>query len=133
MKRTYVDSDVLFAAARGTYAISNSALELLSDPNRQFVSGIFSMMEVLPVPRYNGSADEVNFYEEFFRGCCEIIEASEDLCREAYDEAMRHGMGAVDAIHVVSARRCHVDELVTAESENKAIHRTDLVSVTRII
>jgi hypothetical protein len=57
----YWDAGVLIASARGEDAPSMSALEILDDQSREFVSSLFIELEVLPKAIYNGKRDEV-FY-----------------------------------------------------------------------
>jgi predicted nucleic acid-binding protein len=64
--RTFIDAGVLIAAARGEDAPSMSALEILDDQTREFVSSPFVELEVLPKAIYNGKKDEIEFYEAFF-------------------------------------------------------------------
>lgn len=67
MIRTFIDSGVLIAAARGQGIMAQTAIEILKDSNREFVSSIFVKMEVLPKAIYNKKSDEIEFYEEFLR------------------------------------------------------------------
>jgi hypothetical protein len=46
MTRTFIDSGVLIAATRGTGGIAQTALTIIADPNREFVSSIFLKLEV---------------------------------------------------------------------------------------
>jgi hypothetical protein len=46
--KTLIDSGVLIAAARGQGSTSLRAVEVLDDPNREFVSSPFLKLEVLP-------------------------------------------------------------------------------------
>lgn len=132
MKRTYLDTNVLFAAARGVDASHEAAMAIIEDPERTFVSGVFSMLEVVPVPLYNGKHDEVEFYDTFYQACEQIIEASAGLCQDGLEEAKTHGMGGMDALHVVSAERAGADELVTGEQRERAIHRATRVRILRV-
>ena len=52
-KRTFIDAGVLIAAARGKDAPSMSALEILDDQSREFVSSPFVELEVIPKAIYN--------------------------------------------------------------------------------
>jgi len=51
---------------------------------------------------------------------------------QAYEEACRSGLSALDALHVVAAAHVGAAELVTAEAPEKPIHRTALVPVRTI-
>jgi len=63
MIRTYLDAGVLIAAARGKAHLATKALDILDDPNRQFVSSVFLKLEVLPKAVYHKNTSEVEFYE----------------------------------------------------------------------
>lgn len=63
---TYLDSNVLVQAATGAdRAIQMRALAIITDPNRQFVSSLFSKMEVIPLAIHFGRTKERLFYEKF--------------------------------------------------------------------
>lgn len=51
-KRTYVDAGVLIAAARGKDDVAVKAIQILDDPDREFVSSPFLRLEVLPKAVY---------------------------------------------------------------------------------
>ncbi len=48
MKRTFVDSGVLIAAARGNEDVARQAMAVLDDPEREFASSPLVKLEVLP-------------------------------------------------------------------------------------
>jgi predicted nucleic acid-binding protein len=131
-RRTYLDTDVLLAAARATNEIHQKALAIIDDPQRVFVSGIASKLEVIPVPQFHRRADEVEFYETFYEACIEMVPVTNELCEAAFEEAKKCGMGGMDAVHVICASEARADELVTGEVSTKAIHRTRKVSVTSL-
>ncbi|BAY28936.1 hypothetical protein NIES2107_07740 [Nostoc carneum NIES-2107] len=66
MIRTFIDTGVLFYAARSQGNIAEKALQILEDENREFASSIFLKLEVLPKAIYNQQKSEVKFYEAFF-------------------------------------------------------------------
>jgi hypothetical protein len=132
MKLTLADSGLLIAAARGTDEVHRRAIELLDDPDREFVGSTFLRLEVIPKPYYNGFPDEAEFYEEFFSSCVRWVEGSEDLALEALAEGKRHGLGAMDSLHVVSARRSGAVELLTTEATSTPLHRVTTPSVITI-
>lgn len=128
----FVDSGVLIAAARGTDQVSERALEMLEDPELSFASSPFVRLEVLPKPVYNRRPDEAEFYEEFFRAVTAWAEPNTELVQAAYDEAVRAGLSALDALHVAAAAAVGADELLTREGRTKPIHRSTLVPVRTI-
>jgi len=66
MKRTYLDSGVLIAVIRGVEPIAQKALEILDDPEREFVSSMFVKLEVLSKAVYHKQTIEQEFYTTFF-------------------------------------------------------------------
>lgn len=52
-KRTFIDSGVLIAAARGRSEQSKRAMQILDDPSREFVSSPFVKLEILPKAIFN--------------------------------------------------------------------------------
>jgi len=132
MIRTYIDAGVLITAARGVAPIAIKALEVLDDPNREFVSSVFLQLEVLPKAMYYGNEAEAEFYKTFFDAVIHWADSLDRIVQEAFREACRSGLAAIDALHVASAATLGADELVTTERAEKAIHRTSLVRVVSI-
>lgn len=132
MIRTYLDAGVLIAAARGTAPIAIRALEILDDPNRQFVSSVFLKLEVLPKAIYFKNSAESEFYEAVLDSVIYWADSTDSIVEQAYKEACAFGLAALDALHVAAAASAGADELVTTEKRNKPIHRTQSVKVISI-
>jgi hypothetical protein len=132
MKRTYVDTGVLIAAARGKAPIAIKALDILDDPDREFASSIFVKLEVLPKAVYYKSQAEIEFYQIFFDRVIHWADALESIVEDAYQEACTFGLAAVDALHVAAAKSVGATELVTSERPGKPIHRTSSITVVSI-
>ncbi|MEH2241216.1 hypothetical protein [Nostoc sp.] len=60
MKITFIDAGVLVTAARGAGDISEKALEILADSERDFASSVFIKLEVLPKALYNRKTDKAD-------------------------------------------------------------------------
>jgi predicted nucleic acid-binding protein len=133
MIRTYVDAGVLITAARGIAPIAIKALEILDDPNREFVSSIFLKLEVMPKAIYHRNEAEAAFYNTFFDAVTHWADSLDRIVREAFNEASGSGLAAMDALHVASAASLGVEELVTTERSEKPIHRTHLIKVVSIM
>jgi predicted nucleic acid-binding protein len=129
---TFVDADVLIAAAKGTEAISRRALSILEDTARQFVSSPFLELETIPQAEHRGDADVLAFYQAFFGAVSRQVTALADIVAGARDESRTHGIAAMDALHVAAAAIAGVDEFVTGEKLTKPIHRTGRVRVVCI-
>lgn len=133
MTRTFVDAGVLIAAATGRDPIVRpAAIAILDDPGRAFLSSAFVRLEVLPKAIYNRKPDEAAFYEAFFVDVAAWAEALDEVVTAAATEAERHGLGALDALHVAAAVALGAEELVTTERPEKPIHRTTSVRVVSI-
>ena len=66
MIKTYLDSGVLIAAARGTNIVSSRAILILDDDQRQFCSSCFVRLEILAKAKYHQQLMELEFYQSFF-------------------------------------------------------------------
>lgn len=133
MIRTYVDSGLLIAAARGSGKLGVRALEVLRDSAaREFVSSDYVRMEILPKPTYFGRDAEVKFYSAYFSTVAEWLRFDVNHLEAAFEEACRSGLQSYDAIHVTVAALSGCDELVTTEKPTSAIHRTTLIRIVSI-
>jgi hypothetical protein len=134
-KRTFLDSGVLIAAARGTDDTALLALQILDNPDRKFVSSIFVKLEVLPKAIYNGFKEEAAFYQSLFENDVEIwVSLSDDLAELAQQQAEKFGLSALDSLHVAAAISAGADEFVTTEKPGKPLHRVRdfrIISVQR--
>jgi predicted nucleic acid-binding protein len=134
-KRTFLDSGVLMAAARGTDDTALLALQILDDPDRKFVSSVFVKLEVLPKAIYNGFKEEAAFYQSFFENDVEIwVSLSDELAELAQQQAEKFGLSAMDFLHVAAAISAGADEFVTTEKLGKPLHRVKdfrIISVLR--
>lgn len=134
-KRTFLDSGVLIAAARGTDDTALLALQILDEPDRKFVSSIFVKLEVFPKAIYNGFMEEAAFYQSFFENDVEIwVSLSDGLAELAQQQAEKFGLSALDSLHVAAAISAGADEFVTTEKLGKPLHRVRdfrIISVQR--
>jgi len=131
-KLIFVDSGVLIAASRGNIEISQYAMEVLDDPDVEFASSIFIKLEVLPKPLYHNKNNEALFYETFFESVTIWTEVCPRLIQNAYEEAVKSGLSALDSLHIVSAASVGADEFITTEKLTSSIHRSKLVPIATI-
>jgi predicted nucleic acid-binding protein len=132
MTRTFIDSGVLIAAARGEGAIAQRALTILAGRNRVFASSAFLKLEVLPKAIYNNRISEARFYEEYFDAVSYWSEDIDQIVQKAYREVCVSGLGAMDALHVAAAVLVGAAEFITNEKPEKSIHRTKSIQVISI-
>lgn len=133
MIRTFLDSAVLIAAARGDETRSESALKVLEDPNRQILTSVFVRLEVYPKAAFNVFPLQRAFLNEFFMD--PAIEWAKDLqavVQMALSEAEKYGLAAMDALHVGAAEILRADQLITLERPGKPLYRVKHVEVVYI-
>ena len=97
------------------------ALQVLGDPDREFLMTEYLRLEVLPIAVCYQKSREIAFYQKFFAGAVLSADSS-NLIGPAYDLASQFGLGALDALHVAAAAT-HNAELVSAERPTKPIYR----------
>jgi predicted nucleic acid-binding protein len=122
---SFVDASVLIYAATkptaATMARRMRALQVLGDPDREFLGSEYLRLEVLPIAVCYHKNREAAFYQKFFEGVVRWADSTQ-LITPAYDLASRFGLGALDALHVVAAATYNA-ELVSAEKPTKPIYQ----------
>ncbi|HVX29216.1 MAG TPA: PIN domain-containing protein [Nitrolancea sp.] len=122
--RTFADSGVLIAAARGdNRGVFSRAIEILDDPDRVFVSSDFIRLELMLKPMFYRLVEEVGVYEDFFAATAQWVSSSSDLLERAYDYGCRYGLNAMDALHIAAANIADADEFVTSERTQSPLSR----------
>jgi predicted nucleic acid-binding protein len=131
-KRTFIDSGILIAAARGTDELAERAFRILDDPDRVFVTSDLVRLEVVPKAVFHKQSAEAAFYEAFFQSVHRTVRSSAKLISEAHTVAEQAGLSAMDALHVAAAMRARCEELVTTEKTTKPMFRVGGLSVLSI-
>ena len=121
--RTFLDSGVLIAAARGKRTLADAAMQILDDPEREYVSSDFVKLEVLPKALYHKNADEADFYVVFFNNVRAWANINALLVKRTHEIARKYGLSAMDALHIASALALKADEFVTSEKTSKPLYR----------
>ncbi|WPF88419.1 PIN domain-containing protein [Cyanobacterium aponinum AL20118] len=129
MKKTFIDSGVLIFAARGEGELAEKALSVLEDSEREFASSIFIQLEILPKAIYNKKQAEIEFYKTYFEAVFYWATDLENIIKKALEEASNYGTGAMDSLHIASAKLLQVDEFITNEKTNKSIHRSQSINI----
>lgn len=132
MKLTFVDASVLIAAFRGQEDVAIKAIEILDDPDRNFVSSDFVKLEVLPKPEYLHKVEEKEFYSAFFDAVAKWENISEQLVENAFNEACKVGLSAIDALHITMAKVAKADEFITAEKDTKPFFKVSDIAIKTI-
>lgn len=126
-KRTHVDANLLIAAWQGKGELGLKALTILDDPARNIVVSRAVWLEVMPKPVYHKQNLKTEFYQQIF-DAAEVLGWSTQALNMAESLARRHGIAAMDAIHLALAIKGEVDELVTAEKAQKPMFRVEDIS-----
>lgn len=107
-------------ALRRTYVTTGG--QLLDDPDRALVASDAVRLEVQPKPCYEKRQQEIEFYDTVL-GQAEHLKWCTDTLYHAHDLAAKHGIAAMDAIHIATALDAGVEEFVTAEKSTKPMFR----------
>ena len=128
--KTFLDSGVLLTAWRGRDA--EAALAVMEDPRRQFCTSQLVKLELLPKPAFFKQKAEIQFYQTHFRQAISEEPLSLELGEKAWELARRHGLAAVDALHLAAAIRQGADEFITTEKPGKPMFRVGGITVKSI-
>lgn len=132
MSRRYLDTCVLRLAYEAKEdERTRRALEELNNDEAVFLYSRALELELLPMPTKNKRQGELDFYMGYFESA-EYIECTEEALQVALDEGCRHGMHAIDAMHVGIAKVGAADEFVTAERPTKPPVQATTVTVRSI-
>jgi predicted nucleic acid-binding protein len=129
--RTYIDANLLIAAFRGKGELGERAVKIIDDPDRALVVSDAVWLEVQPKPRYEKRQSEIDFYDTVFDKA-EYLKWNIDALYRAHDLAEKHGIAAMDAIHVATALDAGIAEFVTAEKPTKPMFRVKELRVSSI-
>jgi predicted nucleic acid-binding protein len=131
--RTYIDSGILIAAARGNGRLSERAFAVIRDrTTREFVSSDYVKLETIPKPTYFGREAELRFYDAFFATVSVWFSFDAAHLEAGLVEACQTGIQSLDAVHIILASLSGCDELVTTEKVTSAIHRTTRIRIVSI-
>jgi predicted nucleic acid-binding protein len=132
LMRTFIDANILIAAATGRDALFDRAWAMLDDPERVFFTSEFVRLEVMPKAVYFQHQDEHDVYVNFFTNLAEFVPCSDTLLTQAHREAESAGLGALDALHVAAAKLGGAEEFVTTERLGTALFRIIGLKMTTI-
>ena len=101
----------------------------MEDESREFLTSDAVKLEVLPKPVFERRRAEVEFYNNYFNDATESEPFSAELGDEAAALAKKHGLAAMDALHLASAIRQGADEFITSELPGKPMFRVAGIKV----
>ncbi|MGH7976076.1 MAG: type II toxin-antitoxin system VapC family toxin [Limisphaerales bacterium] len=128
---TYLDSGVLLAAWKpGQF--HDAAMLVLSQDHRSFVTSQAVRLELLPKPAFERRRTELEFYHRYFAEAESDLPLNKELADEAQKLAERHGLAALDALHIAAAIRQGANEFITSELPGKPIFRVAGIKVVSL-
>lgn len=125
-RRIGIDANLLIAAWSSRHPWRERAVDLLADPARTLIVSDLLWLEVMPKALYHRRQEEAAFYREVFaRAECQSVNS--EVTDQAKQLAERHGIAAMDALHLAVALHANADAFVSGERPDKPMFRvTDL-------
>jgi predicted nucleic acid-binding protein len=114
-----LDTSVIIKAFQKGLNVKNPALDMMTDPRREFVVSDVLKIELFPKPRFHKQAKELDFYERFFRQAVLQIETTPAIMARAIDLASQFNVASCDALHLSVAIEANVDEFITIKKPQK--------------
>lgn len=133
MKKSFIDSGVLVTAARTVGELSEKAVSILEDPEREFDKSEFIKLEVIPKAVYNKQNKEAEFYETFFNNVTYWAPDLNKIVQDAYQIGGQYGLAAMDALHIAAALSIGAEEFITTEKPTKPMFRVSGINVISIL
>ena len=133
MKISFIDSGVLVTATRSVGELSEKALAILEDPERELASSEFIRLEVIPKAVYNRQTKETEFYETFFNTVTYWEQDLNKIVQDAYQIGCQYGLAAMDGLHLAAALSIGAEEFITTEKPTKPMFRVSGINVISIL
>jgi predicted nucleic acid-binding protein len=130
--KTFVDANILIAAFQGKDELSLKAMQILDDPEREFVVSDYLRLEVVPAPTFHRRDEEVEFMQTFLDEASHQASPTPSITARALDMACRYNLHPVDALHIGVAVELNADVLITLEKPEKPLCQVREVKVTSL-
>jgi predicted nucleic acid-binding protein len=127
--KTFVDANILIAAWRGNADLLQKAMEIIDDPDREFIVSDYLELELIPKPTFFENHDEVQFMQTFIDNASILVKATPSITTQAITLACRYGLSAMDALHAETAIEARADVFFTIEKPTKPLSRIQEISV----
>jgi len=129
---TFVDADVLITAFQGKDKIWQKAIEVLDDPEREFVVSDYLKLEVIPKPTFHGFHEEVQFMQTFIDNASIQVGATPSITAQAITLACRYDLTPLDALHAGTAIESKADMLITLERPTSPLCQVKEVKIVSL-
>lgn len=130
--KTFVDASVLIAAFRGNEEICRKAMEIIDDPEREFIVSDYLKLEVIPKPTFFQYHEEVMFMQTFINNASMEFSGTPFTTSRALTLACQYGLNAIDALHAEVAIEAEANVLITIEKSTKPLYRIQEIQVKYI-
>lgn len=127
--KTFIDSDVLIYAFRGEAELCRKAMEILDDPEREFIVSDYLKLEILPKPIFHQFHEEVEFMQTFLDSASFHVSATSSITDKAIALACRYNLSPLDALHAGTAIESNADVLVTGEKPENPLCQVQEIKV----
>ena len=108
-------------------------MQLIEDKTRTLLTSVFVRLEAYPKAAFNPYPIQRAFLSEFFSDPdVEWVADVNTIVKLAVSEADRHGLSAMDALHVAAALLLGADEFITTEKPGKPIYRVNGLRVIHL-
>jgi predicted nucleic acid-binding protein len=107
-------------------------MDILDDPDREFIVSDYLKLEVIPKPTFFGNHDEVQFMRTFIDNASWRLDCTTSITAQAITLACRYGLSAMDALHVETAIQAKADVFITIEKPTKPLNRVQEIKVEPI-
>ena len=121
--KTFVDANILIAAWRGNTELLQKSMEIIDDPDREFIVSDYLKLEVIPKPTFFENHDEVQFMQAFMDNASWQVNATPLITTQAIALACRYGLSAMDALHAETAIEAKADKFITIEKPTRPLSR----------
>lgn len=130
--KTFVDANVLIAAWRGNAELLQKSMEILDDPDREFIVSDYLKLEVIPKPTFFKNNDEIQFMQTFIDNASWQVNATPSITTQAIALACRYGLSAMDALHAETAIEAKADVFFTIEKSTRPLSRIQEIKVVSL-
>jgi predicted nucleic acid-binding protein len=130
--KTFVDANVLMAAFQGTDELCKKAMQILDDPNRDFIVTDYLKLEVIPQPTFHRRNEEIQFMQTFLDSASLYLEPTSLITDQAIILACKYSLGAMDALHTGAALVSKADALITLEKPEKPLCQVKEIKVVSL-
>lgn len=130
--KTFIDASVLIEAYQGNNELHQKALEIIDDPEREFIVSDYLSLEVIPKPTFHQFHEEVEFMQDFIDSAPLKASVTPSITGHAITLACRYDLHPLDALHAGTAVESKADELITLEKPEKPLCKVKEVKVVSL-